>query len=65
MTELGDEFPLPKNSPLGLMLVEDLNVHSVEVLKARLDALRAEIDRTDQAISDKGDAKQSAESFFK
>lgn len=65
MTDMDDDFPLPKDSPLKLMIKEDLDVHSVELLKARLEALRAEIGRTDQAISDKGDAKQSAESIFK
>lgn len=65
MTEFDDDFPLPKTSPVAVMIKEDLTLHSKEVLMARLEALRAEIDRTNQAIVDKGDAKQSAESFFK
>lgn len=65
MTDFDDDFPLAKNSPIMVMMKEDLATHSVEVLKARLQALGSEIDRTKQAITDKGDAKESAESFFK
>ncbi len=65
MTDCDDDAPLLKDSPLAVMMKEDLSVHSVEVLKARLEALREEIVRIDQAIADKGDAKNSAESFFK
>ncbi len=65
MTDFEDDLPLAKDSPLVMMMKEDLAVHSVEVLKARLESLRTEIDRTNQALADKGDAKQSAESFFK
>jgi len=65
MTDSDDEFSLPKDSPLVMMIKEDLEMHSVEVLRARLVALRAEINRTEHAIVQKGDAKTSAESFFK
>lgn len=65
MTDDDDELGLPKNSPMVLMVQEDLTEHSVEVLKARLGALKKEIYRTDQSIVEKGDAKQSAESYFK
>ncbi|MCK5424808.1 MAG: DUF1192 domain-containing protein [Emcibacter sp.] len=65
MTDFDDDFPLAKNSPIMEMMKEDLATHSVEVLKARLQALGSEIDRTEQAITDKGAAKESAESFFK
>lgn len=65
MTDSEGGFSLPKSSPVMVIMKEDLTAHSVEVLKARLNALRAETDRTGQAIADKGDAKQSAESFFK
>jgi uncharacterized small protein (DUF1192 family) len=47
------DFDLPKNSPMMVMRAEDLSVHSVELLKIRLQVLKAEIDRTDQAIVDK------------
>ncbi len=60
-----DDFILPKKSPMKAMMSEELTVHSVELLKARLVALRLEIKRTDQAILDKGLAAQSAEKFFK
>ena len=63
--DFDDEGTLAKNSPLVLMQSEELEVHSVAVLKNRLEALKAEISRTERAIADKGDAKQSAESFFK
>lgn len=62
--DFDDELDLPKNSPMAAMTGEDLTAHSVEILKIRLDAVKAEIIRTEQAISDKGDAKNSAESYF-
>ena len=64
-SDFEDESSLAKGAPLSLMVVEDLSVHSVAVLKTRLKALKTEIKRTDQAIIDKGDARQSAESIFK
>ena len=65
MMDSDDDFILPKKSPVVEMMNEELSVHSVELLQARLEALRSEIVRTDQAILDKGDAKKSAENFFK
>ncbi len=64
-SDFDDDLDLPKNSPVVLLVAEDLTEHSVEVLKKRLDILKTEIKRTDQAIADKGEAKNSAESFFK
>lgn len=63
-SDFDDEDGLGKDSPLSLMVTEDLSVHSVAVLKIRLEVLKTEIKRIDQAIIDKGDARQSAESFF-
>lgn len=40
-----------------------MTVHSVELLKARLDVLKAEIGRNEQVLGDKDDAKKSAEIF--
>lgn len=60
-----DELDLPKGAPLDLVMKEELEVYSVEALKNRLLVLKTEISRTEQAIVDKGDARQSAESFFK
>ena len=59
------DFDLPKKSPVMVMRAEDLSVHSVELLKIRLQMLKAEINRTDQENVDKGNAKQSVESYFK
>lgn len=64
-SDFDDDLGLPKNSPVVSLVAEDLTEHSVEVLKKRLEILRTEIKRTDQAIADKGEAKSSAESFFK
>lgn len=63
--DFDDEPDLPRGAPLDLLLREELEGYSVQALKNRLLALKAEISRTEQAISDKGDAKQSAENFFK
>ncbi len=64
-SDFDDDLGLPKNSPAVSLVAEELSEHSVEVLKKRLDVLRMEIKRTDQAIADKGDARVSAESIFK
>lgn len=63
-SDFDDEVALAIDAPLSLMGPEDLSVHSVAVLKIRLLALKAERKRTDQAIIDKGDARQSLESLF-
>jgi len=64
-SDFDEEYDLPKGAPVAQVMAEDLAEHSVEALKARLAALRAEIKRTEQAIADKGDARLSAEQFFK
>lgn len=64
LTDLKDEWELLKNTPMIDVLAEDLTLHSVELLTMRLDAIKGEISRTEQAITQKGDARQSAESFF-
>jgi len=63
--DFDDESDLPKGAPVAQMRTEDLTEHSVEALEARLAALKAEIKRTEQAIAEKGDARLSAERFFK
>lgn len=63
--DFDDETDLPKGAPVAQVTAEDLTEHSVEALKIRLAALKAEIKRTEQAIADKGDARLSAEQFFK
>lgn len=67
MRELMDEeeFDLPKSSPLIQMMKEELDVHSVESLKERIKALKAEIIRTEQEINNKGSARETAEDIFK
>ena len=64
LTDLKDEWDLLKNTPMIDVLAEDLTAHSVELLTMRLEAIKGEISRTEQAIAQKGDARQSAESFF-
>ncbi|MBL4800996.1 MAG: DUF1192 domain-containing protein [Emcibacter sp.] len=63
--DFDDEIFFPKNGPIAIMRMEDLSVHSVEILKKRLEVLKIEILRTEQAIIHKGDARESAENFFK
>lgn len=65
MIDSDDDSIFSKKSPIVEVMNEELSVHSVELLKARLVVLRSEIKRTDQAILDKGLAAQSAEEFFK
>ncbi|MCF8473788.1 MAG: DUF1192 family protein [Emcibacter sp.] len=64
-SDFDDESVFPKDTPLKLMMKEDLALHSVEALEIRLLALENEITRTKKAIAEKRDAKKSAESFFK
>ncbi|VAX03594.1 hypothetical protein MNBD_ALPHA03-1526 [hydrothermal vent metagenome] len=64
-SDFDDELERLKDSPIAPLIKEDLAVHSVEMLNLRLRALKSEIRRTDKAIESKGDAKNSAESFFK
>jgi len=64
-SDFDDELVLLKDSPIESLMKEDLATHSVEILNLRLEALKSEIRRTDKAIECKGDAKNSAENFFK
>lgn len=59
-----EDRTLAKDTPITLLRQEDLETYSVAALEARRGHLRAEIARTEQAITDKGAAKQSAESLF-
>lgn len=60
-----EETGLSKDAPLMLVLREDLESHSVEVLHKRKILLQDEILRTENAISLKGEAQVAAERFFK
>lgn len=60
-----DELDIPKGSLLKQLTDEDLEVHSVEALKNRINVLKTEIERTDAEINNKKNAYADADSFFK
>ena len=60
-----DELDIPKGSLLKQLSDEELEVHSVEALKNRINVLKAEIERTEAEIDKKKDAYADADSFFK
>jgi len=59
-----DELNIPKGSLLKQLTDEDLEVHSVEALKNRINVLKLEIERTDAEIKNKKNAYEDADSFF-
>ncbi len=61
----GDDFDIPADCYLMLMIEEELSVHCVDVLKDRIKILRQEISRTEEAISLKSVGKIEAEQLFK
>tara|TARA_R110002073_G_scaffold52578_16_gene136643 strand:- start:2374 stop:2637 length:264 start_codon:yes stop_codon:yes gene_type:complete len=63
--DLEEEMGLSKDAALAVLLREDLEVHSAEVLKMRINLLQDEIKRTEEAIALKSDAQKRAEDFFK
>ncbi|WP_165776942.1 DUF1192 family protein [Paremcibacter congregatus] len=63
--DLEEEMGLSKDAALAVLLREDLEVHSAEVLKMRISLLQDEIKRTEEAIALKSDAQKRAEDFFK
>jgi len=65
ISDFDDELVMLKESFAASLMKEDLAVHSIEILNLRLEVLKAEIKRTNKAIVSKGDAKNSAENFFK
>jgi uncharacterized small protein (DUF1192 family) len=60
-----DELDIPRGSLLKQLTDEDLEVHSVEALKNRINVLGAEIKRTEDEIKNKKNAYSDADSFFK
>ncbi|MDA7569272.1 DUF1192 domain-containing protein [Emcibacteraceae bacterium] len=59
-----DELDIPKGSLLKQLTDEDLEVHSVEALKNRINVLKMEIERTEAEIKNKKNAYADADSFF-
>lgn len=59
-----DELDIPKGSLLKQLTDEDLEVHSVEALKNRINVLQLEIERTDAEINNKKNAYADADSIF-
>lgn len=59
-----DELDIPKGSLLKQLTDEDLEVHSVEALKNRINVLKTEIERTETEINNKKNAYADADSFF-
>ena len=60
-----DELDMPRGSFLKQLTDEDLEVHSVEALKNRINALGEEIKRTEDEIKNKKNAYSDADNFFK
>ncbi|MFC6197459.1 DUF1192 family protein [Ponticaulis profundi] len=50
--------------PLGPTKAVDLDLLSVDELKERIEALKAEITACEKAIENKGDAKSAADAMF-
>ena len=48
-----------------IVLGEDLSLHSLEELEARIAALRAEIDRIESVRAEKRSSRSAAETVFK
>ncbi|MBT6032305.1 MAG: DUF1192 family protein [Kordiimonadaceae bacterium] len=61
---MDEELEIAKGSPLKLLTEEDLVVHSVEILKIRIETLNQEVVRTKAAIKDKESASNAANSIF-
>lgn len=60
-----DLEPRPaRGAPLAALTREDLDSYSVEDLKQRIAALRAEIDRSTAAIEGKSSQRNAADAMF-
>lgn len=53
-----------RDGPLNALGLEDLSALSVTDLSARIEALRAEISRTEQALAQKDARRSEAEALF-
>ncbi|MBL4601344.1 MAG: DUF1192 family protein [Emcibacteraceae bacterium] len=60
-----EELDIPKGSILMQLMQEDLSVHSREVLKKRVEALKSEIERAKIEMTNKKTAHADADSLFK
>lgn len=58
-----DDLPKPKG-PLADLVKEDLSPMGVEELSNRIEALKAEISRTEAAISARSSTRAAAEAVF-
>ncbi|MBB5685795.1 DUF1192 domain-containing protein [Sphingobium boeckii] len=63
--DVDDLFPGRPGDPLALLVKQDLDPFSVEELRARIDALHAEIARAKAKISTAVSHRASADSLFK
>ena len=59
------EFDEPRAARAHITLGEDLSVHSVEELEARISALKAEIARVELQLAQKRSTRSAAETMFK
>lgn len=59
-----EELEIAKGSPLKLLTLEDLDVHSLNALKDRITVLKDEITRTEEAIKNKNNAQAAANNIF-
>ena len=63
---MNEEAPREKpDVTLSALGKDDLYDLSVEDLRSRIASLKAEIDRCEAAIKDRGDTRSAAESLFK
>ena len=63
--DVDDLFPGRPGDPLSLLVKQDLDPFSVEELRGRIEALKAEIARTESRISAATNHRASADSLFK
>lgn len=59
-----DDLPLRKSDELTALEKQDLSEMGVEELTDRIDRLKTEITRAEQARKDRGDSKAAAEAVF-
>lgn len=57
-----DDRPAPK---IGHVIGQDLSTLSVDELRDRIEVLRGEIGRLEQAIATKTETRSAADSFFR
>ena len=60
-----DDEPMKQQSPLAMVLNEDLSTASLDELAERIDHLKQEILRVESVISSKKSSHLAAESAFK